>query len=914
MYNIELPPFINVSASKRKSKEYIDSVLTAFESIGYQQFQENIVKFQDYYDMIDGNLTHTEIKSMLPNHEDLIEAMEEAELDTFVRHYDFIGSLINALVGRFIDMKEKFHVIESGEVAKNEFLDFKNEKMAEIANEVISQAIKLQAAKRGVDLENPDKEFSSEEEQQAYIQQLEQFKKQYTPKVVEIISKFPNFKTSGISWAEHTLDRDNEVLKMDSTYAELFKHWLLTGVCAKITKVYYDTYKTYAWDSREVFHSKDVSEKYLNKFEYAGRFHYKTPAQAVEEYGHKMTEKQKRELLSSNGKWGDLFSEATNLRYSPKETMKRNFNERHWAPTFDFHNRKFYERLEAYTGVPMGNRYVPNYEDGKWDIEHIFMPRKGGINNHYVGNAGYVDSRYNLRTDLCQITEVYTRVYEKLGWLTYEDEFGMIVQEVVTEDILPEFLKEKGIKTVITETFDEILHGEPKVNTLSWHSLPVYYEGIRINGGGLEEPMNVCFERMELRITDLSTYECKNPVSGIITTSIASKLRPYQEMHNVMWNQIRNISENELGSFFLTALESAPSEYGGESAEDTMIQMRNTAKKTRMLPIRTNPDTPNGSQSIFNQFQAYNLSAVNEIQWRMQVAEKVMMMGYAQIGLNPQQAMSPVKYTNEEGIKLSNESMNDQLATIYETFNDFIKEDKIQHLSIVHFLQSVGRDKTMYYTNSYNHNIYLDMTKDEKFAMRRFGMILSDDSRKRKEFETYKQYILQQNTMAGDMLSFGKVMFSDTASELLQIAEEERQLAIERQQLESQSRINEIEAQNKAQMERDEANWMRNEESKQRDRVNRIHVADVKAIGDASDNNASLDQLKFIQTVADINIKQSETEVKNQQRLAEIDNRREELANKKAEAQNKIASDYEKMQHQREMKEKDVQIALANKN
>src|SRR5690606_3297145 len=221
------------------------------------------------------------------------------DMPTYLRHFDILGAIINALVGKFLAFQDKFHVTESGEVAENEFLDFKNQEISKMASEIISNAVKLGAAKQGINIDE-GKQFETQEEQQQYQQQLQQIEQQFTPKIVKMIEEFPNFKTLGIDWGEKLLERDSEILKFAEQYQELFKQYLLSGTCAKITKVVYDTYKTFVWDSREVFHSRDIGEVYLNNFQYVGRFHYKTPNQTVSEYGHFMTEDEKRAVLGGD--------------------------------------------------------------------------------------------------------------------------------------------------------------------------------------------------------------------------------------------------------------------------------------------------------------------------------------------------------------------------------------------------------------------------------------------------------------------------------------------------------------------------------------------------------------------------------------------------------------------------------------
>lgn len=910
-YNNECPPLIGVSAAKRKSKEYKKAVLDFMEREGYSQMLENMSKFQDYYEMYDGTLSRGELKDMFNLNDDLLNSTGAEVIPTWIRHYDIIGALIRAIVGKLIDQKQKFNVIEQGEEVENEFLDFKKGEIEELASNIIDNAVKIGLAKNGINPEE-ERQFNSPEEQQQYLQQLEQMKNSFVPKIAQKVKDFPNFKSLGVSWGETILDRDREELEQE--YIEMFKHWLLTGICAKITKVHYDTTKRYIWDSREVFHSKDVGEKFLNRFEYVGRYHYKTPSQIVEEYGHKMDEKQRVKILSQGDKWTSILEDHGDMSISPREAMSKFFHEKVWVGTPDHFERERMAKLERYTGVPMGTVY--NVGENGWESRPTFLNMGVSPVGVDLFAASTMDSRFSIRRDLCAVTEVYVRVYEEIGWMKYEDELGNIITEVVTEDISKDFLKEKGISQKRNVTFEQLLRNEQDVNTVVWQSMPVYYEGVKIQCSYSEEPIYLCFDRLDYQIADISTFDIKCPVSGIITPAIAPKLAPYQQGFNVMMNQIRQIAETEVGTFFTMDVMNIASEFrsNGEDLEDSTVNLRNLAKRAKILPIATNPENIAGGNVPFNQFQAYNLSDIQGVQWRLQVADRYKMECYSQIGLNPGQALQPTKYTNEEGIKMSNDSMNDQLADIYNTFNLFIKEDQIQHLNVNHWIQSFNMDKRIFYTNGYNQKIFLEVSKDDRFSFRRIGLNISDDSRRKKDFETLKSYLMNQNTMGGDALSFSRLMFSDTATELVQIAMEERQLAMQREEQTHQRQMQAIEFETQQKEAQAQAEWERQEVTNSRDRENKLQQRTIDARGRATDNNANDAQLNALQTQADLYIKNAKLEQDKVTQEAGIEVKKQELALRKEELANKFNSEVDKEANKLKIQESKERIAAMNKN
>ena len=127
--NHELPPLINVPYKKLISKDYKKAVLDALEIEAHKQYFENLDKFQDFYDMYDGTLSSREIREYVPGFDKAFDLLEAIDMPTYLRHFDILGAIINALVGKFLAFQAKFHVTESGEVAENEFLDFKNQEI-----------------------------------------------------------------------------------------------------------------------------------------------------------------------------------------------------------------------------------------------------------------------------------------------------------------------------------------------------------------------------------------------------------------------------------------------------------------------------------------------------------------------------------------------------------------------------------------------------------------------------------------------------------------------------------------------------------------------------------------------------------------------------------------------------------------
>lgn len=904
---INFPP-LTVDLKTRQNKKWKEAVLDALENAGAYFYEENLARFQDFYEMYDGTLSHTELKELAPQYEELSNLLDDAEIPTNVRHWDRLGRIINSLVGKLLDFQDKFHVTEAGVVAENDFLEYKNQQLRDLFKEAIDAKVKVGLAKRG--LTEDGQQFQSAEEQQQYISQLEQAKKELISERLNTLSKSATFKTSGIEWAESVLDRDKMSLNFEEMYTDLFKHFLLTGVAGKITKTYFDTYKTFVWDSREIFHSRDMGKRHLEDFEYAGRFHFKTPSDAVKEYGHLMSEKQQKSILGGDTTWKSIMDSKYDS-VSPMQAMNANFHTKEWTPYAGYRNAKFMERIEDATGLPMGVGYKQS-NDGSWETFDRFIPR-GRQNLNYVFSAGKIEKRFDVRTDLCQITEAYIKVKERIGWLTYEDEMGIPMTEMVTEDILPEFLREYEIKQVTTVSAEQ-MKKDMKPNTLVWQLRDVVYECVKIQSGNLDEPLYLKFEAMPLQIIGISNYEAKLPLTGIVSNSIASKLRPFQEMFNYCMNSIRNLIEKELGMFFLMDIANIPSEYKENgTTEEAIMNMRNAAKQTGFVTMQTTPDNLT-NQNIFNQFSTQNLSHSQEIQTRLAIADRMEIEMYKMIGINPQAETTPQKYTTAEGVKVSNEAIANQVAYIFNEFNSFIKEDQIQHLNIAHWMQSNDMDKSIYYTSTDNTQKFLRVTQDEKFSLRKFGLIVTDDSRKRKEFEQLRNYLMSQNTMGTDIMELGRILSTDSYSELLQVAKEERELREQRQQLEQQRQMELNQQATALADQKAQKDWERQEITNQRNRDAEYEQARMISLGRAADKDATPQSFDVILKTNEQNRKNTETENKFEIEQRKLDAKERELLDRKEQSAEALNLELKKI----ELRNKEADIKregnFVNKN
>lgn len=850
-----LPP-MTVPKKVKKSKEWKEAVLDSFENEAISQFNDNL-QFIDLYRMVEGKLSYQELSEVAPHMKDIQSLLDGVGVPSFLRHYDIIGIVVNALVGYYDSMQPKFHITDTGEVAENEFIRYKNNQFQKMMVNVIKNTVDLSLAEAGF---SPDKKFNSEEEQQAYIQELNKARESFIPKDTQRDSNF-TYKTTGVKWGEHTIERDNQRFNFMKMEREELKDKLTSGRCFRHFRIGFDEYEPETWSPKNTFFSREVDAEHIHKGEYVGRLNFLTPSEVIRRYGHEINAKTQKDILGGNESWknfvGDGYYSGT-----VEESLRSNFNKQSTVPFANYHDYNFYLGLQEELGVPMGVQTVFN-DDGSTSERDRYLPRlMGDSHGRYSYYAKIMRDDFKHRLDLCQVTEVYFRAYEKWGYLTYETPTGLIVTEEVTEDILPQFLKDNGIKQTFKEKLVDVVK-EFKPNTLQWTYRPVIYEAVKVQSENLTKPLYLYCRPCEHQIKGDSDFERWLPVAGYIGKSEAKKIEPYQAKYNLCMNQIYSLLEKEIGVFFLLDTAMIPSEYDNwGNAQDALVSIRNTAKDIGILPIATSPDGQRNPTN-FNQFSTYNLTYTSQINDRVRLAEFSQRKAYEVIGINPNILQAPTKYETAEGVKQNQEATYSQISEIYEDFQQYVKVALELHLSVAQYCQSNNKDITIHYTKGDGSTEFLKMS-DPKFPLRRIGLIPTIDNRKRKELETFKSLLINNNTLGTDTLEIAKLIGSDDMSEAVKIAQyaqEKRQ----KQESDTHQRSQQLlqqKAENDAKLA--EEAWLREEESKNRDRETAIRREEIKALGRAADKDSDTTGIDEINKAADIALKQTDLNLKHE--------------------------------------------------
>lgn len=906
-------PTQTVSDDVKKTDKFKHSCLDALESIGISQLAEN-VHFRDFYKMEQGRLVHSdygiEDAQILNRIRDLGDSVG---IPTFVKHYDFIGIITRKLIGEWLNTKDNFKVDAIDEISESDFLRERTRRVSEYATESFKKELELELLRMGV---NPtDKEFSSEEEQQQYMQMVEQEKAKLLPP--EIIEKelSKNFKTKAAEWAEHVMEADQKRFYLDNLDEKEMRDFLLTGRFFRNYYVGYDYYKPERWKPIETFFSKDVDIEYPQDGEYVGRVFYISPSNIMARYGHLLKPKDIKKLQQRFGDTSGnapLNSRAHALRGHMTEGL---FGQTQTIPFHNYYDHDLGLQIQDALDVPMGETILDTPE-GQQRIPSWLTPFQ---NENYLGYSYSQVQRddINVRTDLMQVTEAYWRSWKKMWFLNYTASSGQAVTEIITDEILKEFVKENNIKRISTKSLVDLQKEPLEENTMYEFWIPEVWKGIKINSGNsfLGDNLYLSVEPLPYQIKgDSNILDVKLPVAGIISDGMAQRLRPFQVGYNICLNQIFNLLEKEIGMFFLFDINFLPSEYKDQGdIEESLLKLRDLAKDIGLVPLDTTKQNMQGANPQMNTFMVQDVSFDKQINSRIQLSNYYYQKALEQIGITPQRLGQATTYETATGIQQGVEASYDSTADIFNAMSTARKKAMELHLAVAQYCQKEHLDVDFVFTGSDGDKHYLNLT-DPDFPLRRLGLIPINDPRQRRDLESLRNTLLQTNTLGADMLSYAELFTADTMVELVAIGRkgrDEKQKEVEAQRAHEQELLNK---QLQAQANEKEANREFEAKENEKDNETKIYVAELTAQGRLGDNDSNMAYLDYVAKTSQESINNL-----NSERELQI---KEKLTDSKIEAEkykvSKIAEDLKNKTKDLELKERkmsnDKYIALINKN
>lgn len=838
---------------KDDKKSWGQLCMDALEVIGKNQFRDNL-KLIENYEMVKGRFIASHYFYTKGYDSTINNLAAQLELPNYLRHYDIISPVINTLSGEWQKRPDLFKVRQVGDAATNEYLRTKTKLLQDYIFEKINNEINARLVEEGLD---PNKqEFVSEEEQQAYTQQVEQVRQSLTPPEIQRYMDM-DFLTQAEKWGQHQLAFDKEYFNLPEKEKIEFEDMLVADRCFRHFYITSTGYMQETWNPVNTFFHKSPDINYIEDGDYVGRIFNISLNTIIDRYGHLMKQEDFDILYGSLDK---------------DDKTK-------WANS-DFN--------WVYDNYLMPFKDYPTY-----DI------MKASWNKYSDGSIPYVDenffskvsddSFYREREGFYFVTEGYWKTQKTLIKITYfDEEVNDKVVKIVDENyIIPSYFKESK------EFFDD-LH---ELNTYSKTQINEVWRGIKINTAvdkNLRKDLYLSIGPNDFQFKgDFNRYGAKLPVCGQIfsirnskSMSLVDMMKPHQIGHNVAMNQLYQIAEKEVGMFIVMDVNMFPNskDWGGNDSWDKWMLL---AKNYGLLPADTSPQNIKNSLAATGGFlpKVMDLNLAAQMVSRQNMAIFFEEQAMKQVGFNNYRLGSFAQTSTATGIQQGMAQSYSQTESYFTNFSNYLRRCHQMALSIAQFVQSQKEDISFTYIKSDFSRAFVKILGVD-LLLSDIGVFVSNSQEHARQLEMMRKFALENNTAGMNPVDVSDVIMMNSPSEIRKqlsnsynkLLEQQQQAQQQQAQLEQQA----LQLKQEEIIKKDEQFDKQLQNNLDREKI-KAGIAVINSSEPIDDINSNENDLKQQNVATTNDLKRQKLELDKQKASAQINTEDKKLALKQAE-------------------------------
>ena len=871
----------------QKDQEWAAWNLDWLEWNGLKQIRMNARRLMKNYKLAKGVIDKSDYIIEEDNeYRDIVETLTKEDNSALeLKFYPIIPNVINVLVAEFAKRSTKLTYRAVDEFSYNEMME---QKRAAVEEVLLSDAkIKIVAAmmEQGLD---PSSEEATQQTSDDALKQLPEiemyFKKDYRSMVEQ--------------WASHQHKVDVERFKMDELEERGFRDMLITDREFWHFRMMEDDYEVELWNPVLSFYHKSPDARYISQANWVGKTDMYTVADVIDRYGYLMTEEQLEALeaiypiRSAGYNIGGMQNDGS--YYDATKTHEWNTN----LPSLAY---------RQYTSMVSGSIL-----EGGDVISQILAE---GEDYNVAGTA------YLLRVSTC-----YWKSQRKVGHLTKVSESGEVSTEIITEDYK---ITDKPIydtRLFQNKTKDNVIFGEH----IDWIWINEVWGGVKIgpnipsfwgmnNPGGFT-PIYIGVEKNKIGPLkfqfkgDSSLYGSKLPVEGSVfsdrntkSTALLDLMKPYQIAYNIVNNQIADILVDELGTIIMLDQNTLPRHSLGEDwGKGNLAKAYVAMKNFQMLPLDTSITNTENALN-FQHFQKLDLSQTERLMSRIQLANYFKQQAYEVIGVNPQRMGQQLSQQTATGVEQAVSASYAQTEMFFIQHCDYLMPRVHQmRTDLAQYYHSTKPSARLTYTTTADEKVNFEINGTD-LLLRDLNIFCTTTANNRAVLEQLKQMAMTNNTMGASIYDLGKVIQSDSLSELNNAlkSSEQKQQQTKQQEMQSQQQMQQQQQQSQQELEKMKIDAVAAE--KEKDRQRDILVAEIRAAGYGSMADVNKNEMSDYRDAMS-EIRQSE------QYREQTDIERMKESNKQQVQNSKADIEREKIQSQREIADTQLQIARENKN
>ena len=874
-------------SKKDKDDEWAAWNLDWLELQGLRQIRRNARRLMKNYKLAKGVIDKTDYIIEDDNdYRDIVELLTKEDSSALeLKFYPIIPNVINVLVAEFAKRSTKLTYRAVDEFSYNEMME---QKRAMVEETLLSDAqAKVTAAllEQGLDPESEEAQQQLAPDNLKSLPEIEQFFKKDYRSMVE-------------QWATHQHKVDTERFRMDELEERGFRDMLITDREFWHFHMMEDDYEVELWNPVLTFYHKSPDIRYISQSNWVGKTDMLTPADVIDKYGYLMDEEQLESLeavypiRSAGYNIGGLQNDGSFY----DGTKSHDWNSQ--MPSLGY---------RQYTSFMAGNIL-----DGNDVINEILAEGED----------------YNNQGDLylLRVSTVYWKSQRKVGHLTKIVESGEVTNEIITEDYQVTDQPIYDTRLFKNKTKENLIFGEH----IDWIWINETWGGVKIgpnissywgmnNSDGFS-PMYIGVNRKKIGPLkfqfkgDNSLYGCKLPVEGAVfsdrntkSTALIDLMKPYQIGYNIVNNQIADILVDELGTIIMLDQNTLPRHSLGEDwGKGNYAKAYVAMKNFQMLPLDTSITNTENALN-FNHFQKLDLSQTERLMGRVQLANHFKNQAYEVIGVNPQRMGQQLSQMTATGVEQAASASYAQTEVYFIQHADYLMPRVHQmRTDLAQYYHSTTPSTRLTYITGNDEKVNFEINGTE-LLLRDLNIFCTTTANHRAILEQLKQMAMQNNTTGASIYDIGKVVQSDSIAELNTVLKstEQKQQQQKQAEMQQQQQMQEQQLQQQQEIEKMKIDSIaaENEKNRQRD----ILVAEIRAAGYGAmadiDKNEISDYRDAMKDIKQTEQYQQQTELQ-----------RNKQNNDMIKHGQKLSLEEQKLQTQKEIADKQLQIAQENKN
>ena len=877
---------IQFIAEKEKDEEWRAWNLDWLEFQGMKQLRRNARRLMKNYKLAKGIIDKADYIVEEDNEmADLIDTLtKEDESALELKFYPIIPNVVNVLCNEFSKRSSRIMFRAVDDVSYNEMLDAKRQMLEDVLVQQAQMKMMTQMMAQGADFQSEEAQQMMSDENIRTLPEIEDFfRKDYRSMIEE--------------WATHQMSVDEERFKMQELEERAFRDMLITDREFWHFNMKEDDYELELWNPLLTFYHKSPDIRYISQGNWVGKMDMMSVSDVIDKYGWMMTQDQLESL--------EAIYPVRSAGYAIQGYQN---DGTYYDPT---------KSHEWNTQMPsLAYRQFTSLYDTKFGT--------GDIVEWILSDSE--DTIDFGKSHLLRVSQIYWKSQRKVGHLTKITEEGETIQDVISEEYKITDKPMYNTSLYKEKTKDNLIFGEH----IDWIWINEVWGGIKIgpnrpafwgmnNPGGINpiylglnggKPGRIPFQFKG----DTTLYGCKLPVEGAVfgdrntrSISLVDLMKPYQIGYNIVNNQIADILVDELGTVIMLDQNSLPRHSLGEDwGKNNLAKAYVAMKNFQMLPLDTSITNTENALN-FQHYQVLNLEQTNRLLSRVNLATYFKNQAFEVIGLNPQRMGQTIAQQTATGVE---QAMNASYAQTEQYFiqhsDNLMPRVHQMRTDLAQYYHSTKPSIRLQYITGTDEKMNFEMNGTD-LLMRDLNIFCTTKTNSRAVMEQLKQLAISNNTMGASIYDLGNVIKSESIAELTGVlkqaeektqgqkqAEMQQQQQMQQEMLESQERQKQMDIQFRA-------------EQADLDRQTQITVAEIRAAGYGAGSDINQNQMSDYQD-AMANIQKQD----NYQDSMNF--KREQEVNKNMTNQQKLNIDREKLQTQKEIAEKQLQIARENKN